>query len=89
MVSATLHVKQRMFRIIGQYSIDRDEDIIRVWSSSEFNVEAPRQYALDLHEMSRKLPAALPRPGPTRRPRAMTRSTGSGGSASCRAASPC
>ena len=45
-----------MFRIIGHYSIDRDEDIIRVWSSPEFNLEAARQYALDMIEMIREMP---------------------------------
>jgi len=45
-----------MFRIIGQYSIDRDEDIIGVWSSPEFNLEAARQYALDMIEMIREMP---------------------------------
>jgi hypothetical protein len=49
-------VNQRMFRIIGQYSIDRDEDIIRVWSSPEFNLEAARQYALDMIAIIREMP---------------------------------
>jgi hypothetical protein len=44
------------FRIIGQYSIDRDGDIIRVWSSHEFNVEAARQYALDMAATIRGMP---------------------------------
>jgi hypothetical protein len=37
-----------MFSIIGQYRIERDADIIRVWSSPEFNLEAARQYAIDM-----------------------------------------
>jgi len=45
-----------MFRIIGQYSIDRDEDIIRVWSSPEFNLEAARQYAIDMIAIIREMP---------------------------------
>ena len=44
------------FRIIGHYSIDRDGDIIRVWSSHEFNLEAARQYALDMAATIREMP---------------------------------
>jgi hypothetical protein len=49
-------VNQAKFRIIGQYSIDRDGDIIRVWSSPEFNLEAARQYALDMTALIREMP---------------------------------
>jgi hypothetical protein len=45
-----------MFRMIGQYEITRDGDVIRVWSSPEFNVEAARQYALDMIEMIAQMP---------------------------------
>ena len=45
-----------MFRIIGQYTIDRDGDVIRVWSSPEFNLEAARQYALDMMAQIREMP---------------------------------
>jgi len=45
-----------VFRIIGNYSIDRDEDVIRVWSAPEFNLEAAKQYALDMVEMIREMP---------------------------------
>ena len=45
-----------MFRIIGQYSIERDADIIRVWSSPEFNLEAARQYAIDMIAVIREMP---------------------------------
>jgi hypothetical protein len=45
-----------MFHIIGNYSIDRDDDIIRVWSAPEFNLEAAQQYALDMNEMIREMP---------------------------------
>jgi len=45
-----------VFRIIGHYSIDRDGDIIRVWSSPEFNVEAARQYAIDMIALIREMP---------------------------------
>ncbi|MFA6985706.1 MAG: hypothetical protein WC213_05830 [Arenimonas sp.] len=45
-----------MFRIIGQYEINRDGDVIRVWSTSEFNLEAARQYALDMIAMIEQMP---------------------------------
>lgn len=45
-----------MFRIIGQYDISRDGDLIRVWSSPEFNLEAARQYALDMLQMIEQMP---------------------------------
>jgi len=45
-----------MFRIIGQYEITRDGDVIRVWSTSEFNLEAARQYALDMIAMIEQMP---------------------------------
>ncbi len=45
-----------MLGIIGQYEITRDGDIIRVWSSSEFNLEAAQQYALDMIEMIEQMP---------------------------------
>lgn len=45
-----------MFRIIGQYEITRDGDVIRVWSSHEFNLEAARQYALDMSELIGQMP---------------------------------
>ena len=45
-----------MFRIIGHYSIDRDQDVIRVWSAPEFNLEAAKQYALDMMAMIREMP---------------------------------
>lgn len=35
-----------MFRQIGQYQIQIEGDIINLWSSAEFNVEAARDYAL-------------------------------------------
>jgi hypothetical protein len=47
-----------MFRIIGQYDISREgEDIIRVWSAHEFNLEAARQYALDMMSMIEQMPS--------------------------------
>ncbi len=49
-------VAQKMFRMIGQYEITRDGDVIRVWSSSEFNLEAAQQYALDMIEMIKQMP---------------------------------
>jgi hypothetical protein len=45
-----------MFRIIGHYEIDRDGDVIRVWSSPEFNLEAARQYARDMVEQIKQMP---------------------------------
>ncbi|MGH8108435.1 MAG: hypothetical protein ACREO1_06920 [Arenimonas sp.] len=45
-----------MLGIIGHYEITRDGDIIRVWSSSEFNLEAAQQYALDMNEMIEMMP---------------------------------
>jgi hypothetical protein len=46
-----------VFRIIGQYEITRDGDVIRVWSASEFNLEAAQQYALDMIEIIEQMPA--------------------------------
>lgn len=45
-----------MFRIIGQYEITREGDVIRVWSSPEFNLEAARQYALDMMAVIAEMP---------------------------------
>jgi hypothetical protein len=45
-----------MFRVIGQYEITREGDLIRVWSSHEFNLEAARQYALDMIKMIEQMP---------------------------------
>jgi hypothetical protein len=45
-----------MFRKIGHYEITRDDDLIRVWSSSEFNLEAAQQYALDMIAMIERMP---------------------------------
>ena len=44
------------FRAIGHYEISREGDIIRVWSSPEFNLEAARQYALDMVEQIQQMP---------------------------------
>ena len=45
-----------MFRAIGHYEITRDGDVIRVWSSPEFNLETARQYALDMTEQIKQMP---------------------------------
>ncbi len=45
-----------MFRKIGHYEITRDGDVISVWSSHEFNLEAAQQYALDMIEMIEQMP---------------------------------
>ena len=47
---------ESVFRIIGQYEISRDGDVIRVWSTPEFNLEAARQYALDMVEQIKQMP---------------------------------
>jgi len=45
-----------MFEMIGHYEITRDGDVIRVWSSSEFNLEAAQQYALAMIRMIDQMP---------------------------------
>jgi hypothetical protein len=40
-----------MFRMIGNYEMTRDGDVIRVVSASEFNLEAAQQYARDMLAM--------------------------------------
>jgi hypothetical protein len=45
-----------MFRMIGQYEIRRDGDLISVWSASEFNVEAAQAYARDMLAMIERMP---------------------------------
>jgi len=45
-----------MFPAIGQYTIDRDGDVIRVWSLPEFNLEAARQYAIEMKAMILQMP---------------------------------
>ena len=45
-----------MFRMIGQYEISRDGDVIRVRSASEFNLEAAQQYAKDMMQMIAAMP---------------------------------
>ena len=44
------------FCMIGQYEISRDGDVIRVWSSSEFNLEAAQKYARAMIEMIKLMP---------------------------------
>jgi hypothetical protein len=46
-----------MFRIIGQYELERDGDLIHVRSTPEFNLEAARQYALDMNALIEQMPA--------------------------------
>jgi hypothetical protein len=46
-----------MFRIIGQYELSRDGDLIQVRSTPEFNLEAARQYALDMNALIEQMPA--------------------------------
>lgn len=45
-----------MFRMIGQYEIARDGDVIRVRSAPEFNLEAAQQYARDMLEVIAQVP---------------------------------
>ena len=45
-----------MFRMIGHYEITRDGDVIRVWSTPEFNLEAAQQYARDMLELIAQMP---------------------------------
>lgn len=46
-----------MFRMIGHYEITRDGDVIRVWSTPEFNLEAAQQYARDMLELIAQMPS--------------------------------
>ena len=48
-----------MFRMIGHYEIERDDDIIRVRSAPEFNLEAAVQYARDMIEVIAQMPPAF------------------------------
>jgi hypothetical protein len=45
-----------MFRMIGQYEMSREGDIIHVRSAPEFNLEAAQQYALDMLEVIAGMP---------------------------------
>ena len=46
-----------MFRVIGHYEITRDGDLIHVRSTPEFNLEAAKQYALDMNALIGEMPA--------------------------------
>ena len=50
-------VLRPMFYMIGHYEIARDGDVIRVWSSSEFNLEAAQQYMRDMLKMIEQMPS--------------------------------
>jgi hypothetical protein len=45
-----------MFRMIGQYEISREGDVIHVRSAPEFNLEAAQQYARDMLEVIAAMP---------------------------------
>jgi hypothetical protein len=45
-----------MFTMHGHYEISRDGDLIRVWSSHVFNLEAAQQYARDMLRMIEQMP---------------------------------
>jgi hypothetical protein len=55
-MAATRRAIVPMFRMIGNYEISQDGDVIRVWSASEFNLEAAQQYAHDMMEMIARMP---------------------------------
>jgi len=46
-----------MFRKIGQFDISADGDLIVVWSSPQFNLEAVREYAAAMDELIGRMPA--------------------------------
>jgi hypothetical protein len=43
--------------MIGQYELRRDADLIHVRSTPEFNLEAARQYSLDMNALIEQMPA--------------------------------
>jgi hypothetical protein len=45
-----------MFRKIGHFEIVRDSDLILVWSSPQFNLEAAREYAAAMTELIASMP---------------------------------
>lgn len=45
-----------MFHKIGHYEIARDGDLVRVRSTAEFNLEAARQYTVDMLAMIGQMP---------------------------------
>ena len=45
--------------MIGTFEITRDGDFVRVWSAPEFNIEAARQYSLDMLRMIEQMPATF------------------------------
>jgi hypothetical protein len=48
-----------MFHKIGHYEMSRDGDVIRVWSTPQFNLEAAQQYALDMMALIAQMPATF------------------------------
>jgi len=48
-----------LFQITGHYEISRDGDVIRIQSSPEFNLEAARQYALDMLAQIKQMPPSF------------------------------
>jgi hypothetical protein len=45
--------------MIGKFDISRDGDFVRVWSAPEFNIEAARQYTLDMQRMIEEMPTTF------------------------------
>src|SRR5262249_19542455 len=46
-----------MFRKIGQFEITVDGDVVNVWSSPEFNLEAAQEYAAAMERIIDGMPA--------------------------------
>ena len=45
-----------MFRKIGQYEIEAEGELLRVWSSAECNLESAQEYAAAMVEMIERMP---------------------------------
>ena len=45
-----------MFQMIGHYEMSREDDLIRVFSASMFNLEAAQQYARDMMTLIAQMP---------------------------------
>jgi len=49
----------RVFRKIGQFEISVDGDLLVVWSSPQFNLEAAREYAAAMADLIERMPPAF------------------------------
>jgi len=45
-----------MFRKIGQYEIEAEGELLRVWSSAECNLESAQEYAAAVAQMIERMP---------------------------------